>query len=593
MGPKLGSIGGSLEGVSHRDRSGRPIKAAYDLVGRLDLLTSVAVLVLVVGAGQLLFGALDAGITIDEPIEAESTQSWIDTGWYDPPYALLDGEPNPSDPLSNPYVHGPAFGAVAHAANVVAGNEAIDEISFSAGANTIRHLVSALLAALAVAAVGIAVWSLTRSRRFGLWAAAGLIAVPEWIGQGFFNSKDTPAACGYTLVTVALLLALGEELEGRTEKRRRLAIGGMLAGGIFIGAGTRPALLLPLFASVLVYGGVRLGQRRLAGIASGVDTDLAIAAGTAIGYAAIAVVYPEAARTPVTFLIESISGSASWSWHGVTLTAGQLLSQNPPWWYLPAWVGASYPLMLGGLAVLGAVLAVAPIAKACGQGWRGPVWTRSDLGVLLVLQQALLLPAGALITGAVMYSGMRQHIYLLPAIAILAGIGAAQVWRWAASAKPAGRWRSLAVVGLAAALLIPMIEQTLLFPYNYTYVNPVASVGGVNGRWETDYWFASAPEAVSRVPAGAELRCFLVVPTVPCEKRALEPFEDRQGTAVSDRWRGDTGHTWVIARLHAGNLPPEYCEQGDSVTRWLRGEQVIMSYVLRCDRERLAAAGSL
>lgn len=556
----------------------------------LDWITVVGLAVLAIGAVQLFAGALDAGITIDEPIEAESTQVWMDTGWFDPPYVLVDGQPDPNNPLSNPYVHGPAFGAVAHAANVIAGNESLGEISYSAGAFEIRHLVSALLAALAVAAVGIAVWFLTRSRRFGTWAAAGLLAVPEWMGQGFFNPKDTPAACGFTLLTVALVLALGEGADEPSSRRRRIAIGGMLAGGIFIAAGTRPALMLPFLASVLVYGALRFGQHRLGGIARGdYDTDLAVAAGTGLGYMAIAVVYPDAARTPVTFLTESVSSSASWSWHGVTLTAGELLPQNPPWWYLPAWVSASYPLLLQGLVVLGAALAVVALIKGLGSDRRGAIWSRRDLGLVLVLQQALLLPLGAILTGAVIYSGMRQHIYVLPAMAILAGVGAARLWAWACSREPVDRRRQAATAVLVAALLIPLAQQALLFPYNYTYVNPVAAIGGVDDRWETDYWFSSAPEAISHVPVGAELRCYLVMPTVPCEESAIAPFQGLQGTAVDNRWEGDTSAIWAIVRRHADNPPPAYCEQAGDVTRGLLGTKVTMSFVLRCDPEQLTA----
>ena len=570
-------------------RAGEAVaEGAARFTSRVDWITAMGLAVLAIGAVQLFAGALDAGITIDEPIEAESTQVWMDTGWFDPPYVLVDGEPDPNNPLSNPYVHGPAFGAVAHATNVIAGNESLGEISYSSGAFQIRHLISALLAALAVAAVGIAVWFLTRSQRFGIWTAAGLLAVPEWMGQGFFNPKDTPAACGYTLVTVALILALGESEEPASQ-RRRIAIGAMLAGGIFIAAGTRPALLLPLFASVLVYGALRYGQRRLGGIVRGSsDTDLAVMAGTGLGYMAIAVVYPYAAKTPVTFLTESVSSSASWSWHGVTLTAGQLLSQNPPWWYLPAWVSASYPLLLQGLVVAGALLGVLALIRALGSDWRGPIWGRRDLGLVLVLQQALLLPLGAILTGAVIYSGMRQHIYILPAMAILAGVGAARFWAWANSREPVERWRQVATAVLVAALVIPLAQQTLLFPYNYAYVNPVAAIGGVDDRWETDYWFSSAPEAISRVPEGAELRCYLVMPTVPCEESAIAPFADRQGTAVDGKWADDTDSVWAIVRRHADNPPPAYCEQADDVTRRLLSTTVTMSFVLRCDPEQLA-----
>jgi hypothetical protein len=198
----------------------------------------------------------------------------------------------------------------------------------------------------------------------------------------------------------------------------------------------------------------------------------------------------------------------------------------------------------------------------------------------------------------VIYNGMRQHIYVLPAIAILAGLGAWRLQKWAQSKYPVGHGRTIVTVTLCAALLIPMFEQTLLFPYNYAYVNPLAGIGGVNDNWETDYWYASGREALSRVPRSAELLCsrFLVEPwdsdgrpeLEPCDEEQLTPFSGERGTEVASRWRDDTAATWVISRKRAGNRPPSYCEEADNVTRWLRGEEVVMAYVLRCDPEEAA-----
>jgi hypothetical protein len=557
-------------------------RRAFARIRGLDPVSVIAMLVLAVGAVQLVDGALSAGVTIDEPIEAEETKSWIEHGWYLPAEFLVDGEPDPNNEFSNPYVYGPAFGAVAHGANVVVGNEAVGEISDAPGAYQVRHLVSAALAALAIFAVGAAVSFLTRSRRLGLWAAAGLLAVPAWTGHGFFNPKDIPAGCGFTLVTVALLFALAEGPGRALATRRRIAIGAMLAGGIFIGAGTRLTLLVPFLLSLLVYAALRLGQRRLGGVRRDGNTDIAVAAGAGIGFAAIAIVYPEVAISPLTLLAESVSGSRGYPWYGFTLTAGRLLSEHPPWYYLPAWIGASYPLLLGGLAIGGGVAWIRAMARARGARLRGTLWSRPDLGLLLVLQQALLLPVGAVVTGAVMYDGMRQHLYVLPAIAILAGVGAGRLWKWGGTRNPARRWKRAVAALLALALLVPVAEQTLLFPYNYAYVNPVAGIGGVNGRWETDYWFASAPDAFSHVPSDAALGCLLELPSWPCDEAQVARAENERGSEVGSQRQGDGAGTWLILRRHNGNAPPEDCEQADDVTRWLRGEQVIMSYVLRC-----------
>lgn len=545
-------------------------------------MTLAALLVLAAGAIQLVAGALATGVTLDEPLHAERAASWLEEGWYVPGYLLADGRPDPGNALASPHVYGPGFAGLAHLANAVAGNEALGEISRSAGAYAVRHLTSAVLALLAAAAVAAAVTALTRSRRFGLWAAAGLLAVPEWTGQAFFNPKDTPAAAGYAFLTAGLVLALSETEAGPASGRRRLAIGGLLAAGFLIGAGTRLPLLLPFVASLLTYAAIRLGQRRLGGIERPPDTDVAVAAGAGLGVAAIAVLYPKVASSPLEFLGETVSGSSDYPWQGVTLTAGQLLSEHPPWWYLPAWIGAAVPLLLGALAVLGAVAGARAILAARGARWRGPLWARRDLGLVLVLQQALLLPLAAILAGAVMYSGMRQHLYVLPALAILAGAGAWHLWGWAARRSPPGRWRGGVAALLSLALLVPMAEQALLFPYNYAYVNPVAGIGGVEDRWEADYWVASAPEALSHVPEEAPLQCLLVPPSVPCKEDQLAPFADRRGTDVDERWRDAAPATWLILRRHAGNPPLAGCEDTGDVTRWLRGERITMSYVLRC-----------
>jgi len=561
----------------------------------LDPIVAVAVAVIAIGAAQLFAGALSSGVTTDEPIEADEARSWVEHGWYLPGELLVDGRPDPANEFAIPFVYGPAFAAVSHAANVVVGNEAGDEISHSAGSYAIRHLISALLGALAVGAVGAAVWLFTRSRRFALWAAAGLLAIPVWTGQSFFNPKDIPAGCGYTLVTVALALALWEDPGAPAGRRRRLAIAALLAGGLLIGAGTRLSLLVPLLLSLLAYAALRLGQWRLGGIVRAIDTDLAVAAGAGVGLAAIAVLYPNVAETPLELLTESVSSSAGYPYEGVTLTAGELLAEHPPWWYLPAWVGASYPLLLGGLTVLGAWLGIRALARMWGGG-RGELWRSRQLGLVLVLQQALMLPLGAVLTGAVIYNGMRQHLYVLPALAILAGVGAAGLWGWARRRRPERRWRRLAAAVLALALLAPTAEQLLLFPYNYAYISPVAQLGGYDDRWESDYWYASGREAVAHVPRGADLLCsyLLVLPwdtdgrpeLEPCDDDQVAPFLDEQGDEAGGQPAGDGSTVWVIARKRAGNRAPDYCEEAGDVTRRLRGEEVTMAFVLRCDAEQ-------
>lgn len=572
---------------------------ARRLFGNWDVLSALAAVVIAFGVAQLFAGALQAGVTVDEPIHRHRTEAWLHGGWYVPSYWQKDGEPDPGSPFSTPYVYGPATALVGHAANVLAGNEPWSGVSASTRGYGVRHLTVALIALLCVAAVGAAVRFLTGSRAVGLWAAAGLLAVPRFTGHAFFNPKDIPAATGYTLVTVALLFALHEEPDRPPGKAKRVAVGAVVAAGLVIAAGTRFSLLLPLLAMPLAYGILRLGQWRCAGIRGDRGADLAVAAGVLLGCLIIVAIYPKVGLEPLTLIGESVGNSADYYYSGFTLTAGSLLSEHAPFWYLPAWVGGTYPLLLGALALLGTFVGLRGLVKA-----RGSLWGRRELGLVLVLQQAVLLPLAAVGGGGILYDGLRQHLYILPALAILAGVGAGGLLRWVGPAGAGGVRRPAAIAFISLALIVPMAVQTVLFPYNYTYVNPLAAIGGVNDRWETDYWWASMPEALSHVPRGVKLLCTTKLETPLPEPAYETEFEECWGDPIEvarEKRAGeappatpaDAAAVWALGRKREANSPPPYCEQADNVTRWMWGEEVVMSFVLRCAPGPVMAAAEI
>ena len=216
--------------------------------------------------------------------------------------------------------------------------------------------------------------------------------------------------------------------------------------------------------------------------------------------------------------------------------------------------------------------------------------------MLLVMLQLVLLPTAAIVAESPMYSGLRQHLYVLPAVAILAGIGAARVLRATrvAGASRGVRWAAALV--LALALAVPAVEQTRLYPYNYVYVNPIAGLGGVQGRWETELQFLSSREAFRRIPSTVEPACaYWLVPAqgptprpifTPC--REYPTFRDEVGDEATAS--ATKGERWVVGRTRADNHPPDYCREHDNVTRTLRTEEIVMAYVLRCTPPRPTAA---
>lgn len=551
----------------------------------------VSCLVLVLLAGQMLFGSGEIGLGVDDYVHALRFDQWLDSGWYVPEYLLSAGEPDPSRIEATPFVYGAAFNVLAHLLNAVLGIESIGEISTEADAYAVRHLTTALIGLATVLCVGGTVWTLTRDRLAAVWGAAALLAIPVWTGYAMFSNKDVPVAAAFTFVTfgLVLLLSWADRRPARFAAAATSAAA-LVAFGVFLGVGTRPAIWVPLLASLVTFA--LLSWRSLGSIRAAARAVAPPALAFILGLAGAVMLHPRTAGDPVEWLLKSVSESSEAGREGViTLTAGQALGEFPPIWYLPAWTFAAVPVLVFLIATAGAAVVVGNTLSRSRR--EASPQSRLSLtgGALLVVLQLVLLPTAAIVTGSAMSTGLRQHLYVLPAIAILAGVGAASLLR---AREPAGasprRVGWIAAAALCLALAVPAVEQTRLYPYNYVYVNPIAGLGGVEGRWETEYQFISAREAFGRVPAGVEPACasWLSRPGSVVEDSVIEPcsalaapYPDEVGDdAVTSAPRGEV---WVVARMRGRGRPPPACEERDNVTRMLRGERLVMAYVLSCD----------
>jgi hypothetical protein len=200
--------------------------------------------------------------------------------------------------------------------------------------------------------------------------------------------------------------------------------------------------------------------------------------------------------------------------------------------------------------------------------------------MLLILLQALALPLAAILIGSIMYNAQRQHLYVYPALAVIGALG---VW-WALTkvetspSKAWCLWGAWGVAGFVAiSLIYPTIERQRLFPYQYTYLNELATINGVNGQWESDYWATSFREALTRVPLGAELKAI-------GPQDAFYTYPHLQGTDVRTTEVAGPDEHWQIQITNGGMKLPGNCRDVDSVTRNFRGEDVVMSWVGICKK---------
>ena len=544
---------------------------AKSVSGPRVLIVVASVATILITLVEMFRGALTVGIGWDEPIHRGAFEEFMAGEWSPDSYWGLA-------PGGQGFIYGNAFQWMAHLANVARGNEAWGVVTLSAESYAVRHLVLVLLFVMTLLAVAAITYIITTSGLVSLVTAALLAAIPVFTGHAIHNPKDIPVACGYTLLTLGCVSALGGTRGSTRLSNLRLWVCfAAVTGGIWLAVGTRFALWLPFALTAILTAVISFYFQSRSVAREGVRATkfnwISPLLGTAVGLTLVVLSHPHYAQYPTTWITKSIRESANFAWFdGGTLTGGVVLAgQSLPWFYLPSWVVVSIPLGLLVMGVAGIIVAIAQLLSR--QVPKDP-----KAMVVLVLIQALALPLTAIFVGSIMYNAQRQHLYMYPALAVIGALG---VW-WAltkaetSSSKAWRLWGAWGVAGfVAVSLIYPTIERQRLFPYEYAYLNELATINGVNGRWETDYWATSFREALTRVPLGAELKAIGPQDT-------FYTYPHLQGTDVRTNEVAGPGEYWQIQITNGGMKLPENCRDVDSVTRNFRGENVVMSWVGIC-----------
>jgi len=540
------------------------------------VLLVVAVAVLAVNTAVLFAGAWGIGVTIDEPYHVDRLSHWFSTGWYLPEFQMNGAEPDWR--YENLFVYAPVSALVAHAVAVVLGAEAWGTVLATPEAYAARHIAIALLAVLGLVAAASIVRLLLRSWRWAVVAAAVLSCIPTWLGHGMFNIKDAPVATGYTVVTLAAV-ALGRHNVATSRRVKVLGIGA-LALGVLVLVGTRPGTLVAVGASGLLMLALtrwqdgrhegRAAATRLLKVRIG-----AALVGLAIAYLVLLAVYPELFGSP-SRMFEAFLSSADFPWTGTILTAGVGVTMPPPPWYLPAWFLAQTPIVVLLLAGYGAMLPFRLLRD-------GSRRTQLGIGTALVALQAFLLPVLGILTRATFYDGTRQVLFALPALAVLATVAARElVARWSPD-RP--RLVQIGAAVVALGLVVPTVTAARLFPYSYTWFNGATAIAPIDGKWMTDYWWASDREVTPLLPAEEPSGCYLWKSgqqLISCGSIAqAQPYWPTRGSQADEPPLAP-GQYYVMTFNRYGAEPHPTCEMVAAVTRPIFWRDMTMSFVTRC-----------
>jgi tetratricopeptide (TPR) repeat protein len=159
-----------------------------------------------------------------------------------------------------------------------------------------------------------------------------------------------------------------------------------------------------------------------------------------------------------------------------------------PWYYLPKWLFISTPLyvLFGFIAFLGFLL-----FESIGPRRNNRQWLIEGFILFAFLFPFLYVIA----IDSNLYSGIRQMLFILPPLTILAVWGICKLFDFLISRSRAAGY-ALATL-FFVSLLWPVKHQAETFPVDYVFFNSFA--GGNRKAWsnyEYDYYFHSINEAV-------------------------------------------------------------------------------------------------
>jgi hypothetical protein len=158
-----------------------------------------------------------------------------------------------------------------------------------------------------------------------------------------------------------------------------------------------------------------------------------------------------------------------------------------PWSYLPTLFALQLPEVMLALLAAGVVTTAIVVWKPASDPKRKTI--------LLLLTLAALLPLIiAMVKRPALYNGIRHFVFVIPPMAVLAGVGFAAISDWL---KHRNRKIQAAFVALVAfGLSLPLAEMIRLHPYQYTHFNHIAgSVRGADDRYMLDYWGLALKQA--------------------------------------------------------------------------------------------------
>ena len=348
-----------------------------------------------------------------------------------------------------------------------------------------RRLLGAIVGVIGLAAS----WRVARrigGPLAGLAALLLLALCPSFYGHMFMNPKDAPFAVAMVVLMLGLV-RLADEYPSPSS-HTVLIVG--LGAGLSIGSRILGGLALvyavigfiPIWHADIRVRGWREAAHRLG------HMFYRLLPGLLLGYLVMGLIWPWSIIEPGNPFHALTYFSKFFEKPWKELFDGAIISvPDMPWSYLPTLFALQMPEIFLALLSVGVGGAIVFAIRSDEEPRRK--------AMLIMLMLAALLPlVVAMVKRPALYNGIRHFIFVIPPMAILAGVA----FSWVVDAlKTRGRAaQSLAVSLFVFGMTLPFGEMIRLHPYQYTYFNDVAgTVRKAEYSYMLDYWGLALKQA--------------------------------------------------------------------------------------------------
>jgi hypothetical protein len=346
----------------------------------------------------------------------------------------------------------------------------------------VRRIITGLSGVVGLVAIALCAYELG-----GYWvaflAALALWFYPRYYGAIYNNPKDIPAAVTMTFVLWAVLLLVKHWDHPKRYLGASLLVG--LCIGVAVSIRVNAVIWYLILALLVPFWWLLQGKRvwheqrvREELVKQGVTVSV-------IGITSLTTMmamWPYIFLNPLVNLYHSIRIMSNYPWDGTVLYDGIVYHVNQlPRTYIPKWLFMASPPTLLVFVMVGVVIACALYVKKR--------LIDPKMGIVLL---AFIIPLGTLVgLHAILYDGLRQFLFLIPPMILIAVYGLVQ-----SATYLARRQEHLArlvvaglVIGTLASYVFVVKEMVDLSPFEYTYFSPVVGgLTGANGKFVTDYW---------------------------------------------------------------------------------------------------------